>query len=102
MRKDLLRAVAAALVWTAFVLFPVSPVDAQQPPAVAAPEQGFVPVTDLPAQEQLPAAPLVMGAYAVAWVAVFLYIWSLWRRLAGVEREIAAVSRRIDSGVARK
>ncbi len=78
-----------------------SPVQAQQPPTVAAPEQGFVPVTDLPAQEQLPAAPLVMGAYAVAWVGVLLYLWSIWRRLSHVEREIAAVSRRIEAGARR-
>jgi CcmD family protein len=73
----------------------------QPPPTVAAPEQGFVPVTDLPTQEQLPAAPLVMGAYAVAWLAVFGYLWSIWRRLSRVEREIASVSRRIESGARR-
>ena len=73
-----------------------------QQPSVAAPEQGFVPVKDLPAQqEQLPAAPLVMTAYAVAWVVVILYLWSIWRRLAGVEREIAAVSRRLEPGARR-
>ena len=39
-----------------------------------------------------------MAAYAVAWVAIFGYVWSLWSRLAKVEREIAEVSRRIDAG----
>ena len=73
----------------------------QAQPQVAAPEQGFVPVTDLPSQEQLPAAPLVMGAYAVAWVAIFLYLWSIWRRLSRVESEIASVSRRIEAGARR-
>jgi CcmD family protein len=73
----------------------------QSQPTVAAPEQGFVPVTNLPAQEQLPAAPLVMGAYAVAWVAVLLYLWSIWRRLSHVEREIASVNRRIEAGARR-
>lgn len=75
---------------------------AQQPqPTVAAPEQGFVPVTDRPVQEQLPAAPLVMGAYAVAWIAVLLYLWTIWRRLSQVEREIATISRRIEAGARR-
>ena len=73
-----------------------------QQPSVAAPEQGFVPVKNLSAQqEQLPAAPLVMTAYAVAWVVVVLYLWSIWRRLSGVEREIAAVGRRIEPGARR-
>ena len=72
-----------------------------QQPSVAAPEQGFVPVKNLPTQEQLPAAPLVMTAYAVAWVVVVLYLWSIWRRLAGVEREIAAVGRRLEPGARR-
>jgi CcmD family protein len=73
-----------------------------QQPSVAAPEQGFVPVKNLPAQqEQLPAAPLVMTAYAVAWVVLVLYLWSIWRRLAGVEREIAAVGRRLEPGARR-
>jgi CcmD family protein len=70
-----------------------------QQPSIAAPEQGFVPVKNLPAQqEQLPAAPLVMTAYAVAWVVLVLYLWSIWRRLAGVEREMAAVGRRLEPG----
>jgi len=60
-----------------------------------------VPVTDLGDREQLPAAPLVMGAYAVAWIAIFGYLWSIWRRLSRVESEIAAVSRRIEPGARR-
>ena len=56
---------------------------ARQPPA---PPDGFVPASSLPSQEQLPAAPLVIGAYAVAWVAVFGYLWSIWQRVGRVER----------------
>jgi CcmD family protein len=70
---------------------------AQQPPSTAA-QEGFVPVDESKPQEQLPAAPLVMAAYAVAWVAIFAYVWSLWSRLSKVEREIAEVSRRIEAG----
>lgn len=70
---------------------------AGQPPA----QEGFVPVDQLPGQEQLPAAPLVAAAYGVAWAAVFVYVWTVWRRLAKVERELADVSRRLQPGARR-
>jgi CcmD family protein len=71
---------------------------ALQPPPPQDAKQEYVPVDPTQEQEQLPAAPLVMGAYAVVWVAVVLYLWSLWRRLSRVERELAQVSRRIEAG----
>jgi CcmD family protein len=46
----------------------------------------------------LPAAPLVIGAYSVAWIVVFGYLWSIWRRIGRVERDLADVSRRITAG----
>jgi CcmD family protein len=70
-------------------------VRAQQPPQ---PPDGFVPADTLKPQEELPAAPLVMGAYAVAWVAVFGYLWSIWNRLGRVERDLQDVSRRQAAG----
>ena len=63
-----------------------------QPPA----DQEYVPVDT--AEEQLPAAPLVIGAYSVVWLVLRLYLWSIWRRLSRVEREIVQVSRRIEVG----
>lgn len=82
----------------AALLFALSaaPAIASQPPGGT--PDGFVPADTLPATEQLPAAPLLIGAYAVAWIAVFGYLWSIWRRLGRVEREIAMVSRRIEAG----
>jgi CcmD family protein len=68
---------------------------AQQPPRSP---DGFVPVESLPQQEQLPAAPLVIAAYAAAWILVFVYVWSIWRRLGRVERELVEVSRRVEAG----
>jgi CcmD family protein len=73
-----------------------APAIAQQPPSGT--PDGFVPVDTLPATEQLPAAPLVIGAYAVAWVAVFGYLWSIWQRLGRIERDILEVSRRVAAG----
>jgi CcmD family protein len=60
--------------------------------------EGFVPVDQLPGQEELPAAPLVAAAYGVAWAAVLIYLFSIWRRLAAVEREMADVARRVSAG----
>jgi CcmD family protein len=70
---------------------------AQQQPPPAAPD-GFVPADTVKPQEQLPAAPLVIGAYAVAWIAVFGYLWSIWNRLGRVEHDLAEVSRRQAAG----
>jgi CcmD family protein len=64
---------------------------AQPPPA----QQEFVPVDRLPQAEQMPAAPLVIGAYAFVWVALLGYVWSVRRRLNKVERELADVARRM-------
>jgi CcmD family protein len=67
-----------------------------QPPASPA-QEGFVPIDQLQAKEQLPAAPLVMAAYAVAWIVIFVYVWSIWRRLGQVEQDLAAVRQRVGS-----
>ena len=68
-----------------------------QPPQ----QEGFVPVDQLPGQEELPATPLVAAAYGVAWAAVLVYLFTIWRRLSNVEREIAEVARRIEAGRSR-
>ncbi|MES1256025.1 MAG: CcmD family protein [Acidobacteriota bacterium] len=57
-------------------------------------QEGFVPLDQLPPADQLPAAPLLVTAYAFIWVAVFFYVWTLWRRLGRVERDLAALGRR--------
>jgi CcmD family protein len=62
-----------------------------QPPV----PEGFEPIANLPPAETLPAAPLLIGAYAFVWVMILLYVWGLWRRLGAVEKEIAAVSRQV-------
>jgi CcmD family protein len=81
----------------AFLAMATGALHASQPPA----KDGFVPVEQLGNQEQLPATPLVAAAYGVAWGAILVYVWTIWRRLARVEREIAEVSRRIAAGTRR-
>jgi CcmD family protein len=49
------------------------------------------------AQEQLPAAPLVFGAYAFVWLALLIYVLFLWRRLAQVDRDLADVNARLEA-----
>jgi CcmD family protein len=64
---------------------------AAQPPAAT---DEFVPITELPPTEQLPAAPLVVAAYAFIWLAVLVYVTLLWRRLAAVQKDLDALRRR--------
>jgi CcmD family protein len=78
-----------ALLLAAAIVTPIATLYAQ-PPAV----EEFVPVSELPADEALPAAPLLIAAYAFVWVVVLGYLWSIWRRLQRVERELEAVAGR--------
>jgi CcmD family protein len=68
------------------------------PPPKPAAQDEFVPIDQLAPKEELPAAPLVMAAYIVAWLIPFVYVWSIWRRLNKVEAEIADVTRRLAAG----
>jgi hypothetical protein len=88
----LMSIVRAALVGVMLVAAPV--VASAQPPA----QEGFVPVDQLPGQEEIPAAPLVAAAYGIAWAAVLIYLFSIWKRLYAVEREMADIARRIEAG----
>ncbi len=72
-----------------------------QPPPKPAAQDGFVPIDQLAPKEELPAAPLVIAAYAIAWMIPFVYVWSIWRRLNKVEAELADVTRRLGSGTRR-
>ncbi len=54
----------------------------------------FVPMSEVPPEEQIPAFPLVAAAYGFVWVAVVAYVWSLGRRLQTAEQELDALERR--------
>ena len=53
------------------------------------PADGFVPISELPPEEKLPAAPMLIGAYVFVVVALFAYVLSLARRVNAVGRDIA-------------
>jgi CcmD family protein len=102
--KGTWHAAAAILLIALFtvVVAPAASMAQPQPqPSKPAAQDGFVPIDQLAPKEELPAAPLVMAAYAVAWLVVFGYIWSLWRRLQKVEAELADVNRRVAGGARR-
>jgi CcmD family protein len=66
------------------------------PPAVQQePTDQFVPVKTLPSQEQLPAAGLVTTAYGFVWAVLLVYVWTIWRRLMKVEREMRDLTARL-------
>ncbi|MCA1586280.1 MAG: CcmD family protein [Acidobacteria bacterium] len=60
---------------------------AAQPPQPQQQDE-FVPMSEVPPDEQLPAQPLVAAAYGFAWLAVFGYLISLSRRLGRAQAEI--------------
>jgi CcmD family protein len=76
---------------TSFVLLASSAFGVQPP----AGQSGFVPVDSVPLSDQLPAAPLLITAYAFVWFAVMVYLWSIWRRLNKVETEMRALAQKV-------
>ena len=60
--------------------------------------EGFVPMSEAAPREVLPATPLVFYAYAFVWLALIGYVFSIWRRMARVEQDLAAVQRRLQDG----
>lgn len=67
----------------------------QQPPKQT---DEFVPISQLPAQDQLPAAPLLVTAYAFVWVVLFAYVVSVGRRLTKVQHEVE----RLEADIAKR
>ena len=57
-------------------------------------ENEFV-AADSVAKHELPTGPLVYGAYSFVWLALLVYVFLLWRRIARVEGELAEVNRKL-------
>lgn len=75
-----LRRIAVSL----FLLVPATAALAQQPQR----QDEFVPVSELPPTEQLPAAPLLIGAYVFVLVALFVYVLLVAKRVSAVHQEV--------------
>jgi CcmD family protein len=54
----------------------------------------FVPL-DQARQPEMASAPLLYGAYAFVWAALVVYLFTIWRRVGRVERELRDVSGRL-------
>ena len=88
--KTMKRWCAVLSVWMVWGMM----VAAQQPTR----QDEFVPIDQLPPQEQLAAAPLLIGAYAFVLVVLFLYVYSVARRLTNVQRELDRLDTTIKQG----
>ena len=77
------------VLWSMVVF--ATPLLAFQPPAG---QTEFVPISELPPADQLPAAPLLITAYAFVWLAVMVYLWSIWRRLGKVDADMRKLEKR--------
>ena len=74
------------------------PAFALQPPPG---QTEFVPLNSLPPTEQMPAAPLLVAAYAFFLVLMVFYVWTVWRRLNKVEADMKALEARMSRGATR-
>jgi CcmD family protein len=85
-----MRAIKHALTCVLTLMMPAAAWAQGQP-------DGFLPVDpSAVVTEKLPAAPMVMTAYAIVWLVLIAYVWSLRRRQARVELEIAALRARVN------
>jgi len=67
-----------------------APVLLAQPPQ----QNDYLPIDQLPPQDAMPAAPLLIGAYIVVWLGLMAYLFWIWRRIARVEADMQALQRR--------
>lgn len=92
------RWAAALTVLVGAVLVGAASAQTQPPPQPPAATDGFVPMSAAAPREMLPATPLVFYAYSFVWLALIGYVFSIWRRMARVERDLADVQRRLKDG----
>jgi len=87
-KTAILRSVTCVgLALACVALLSASLASAAQPPPSEQQEE-FLPIDELPPEEQLAAAPLLIGAYVFVVAVLFLYLYSLARRMTTVQREV--------------
>jgi CcmD family protein len=67
--------------------------EARQAPQPPPQQEEFIPIDQLPPQDQLPAAPLLIGAYAFVLLMLFGYLFVMSRRLSVIQREVDRLDR---------
>jgi CcmD family protein len=87
MRRGIFRPKAAAIAVLLVLLAGPAPAQPQPP-------KDFVAVDETLPGEQVPALPLIAGAYGFIWVVLLGYVWSIGRRLQKVESELAELESR--------
>lgn len=88
--KRLTRALLLLFVVLCVIGAATETIEAMQPG-----QDEFLPIDELPPEDRLPAAPMLIAAYAFVWVALMGYLWSVWRRLGSVEQQLQDVGRRL-------
>ena len=58
------------------------------------PPKDFVPVDETQPGEQIPALPLIAGAYGFIWAGLLGYLWIIGKRLQKVEAELGELESR--------
>jgi CcmD family protein len=85
-----IRSLICVTVLTVLWMPTVTNAQSPQPPA----QEEFVPLSEIPPEEQIPAFTLLASAYALVWLVLIVYVWSVSRRLQTVERELTTLSRK--------
>jgi hypothetical protein len=95
MMRTLIRGFAVALVLAGFLFNGTVPDSIATLLAQGQPKQqeAFTPIDQLPPQDQLPAAPLLVGAYAFVLLMLFGYLFIVSRRLTVIQQEVDRLDR---------
>jgi type VI protein secretion system component VasF len=93
-----MKLIRRILVVTVLLSGSLAPALSAQEPSTTEQQGEFVPAGDLPQREQIPAAPLLIGAYAFVMLAFFGYVVSVSRRLGSVKADVARLEAEIKRG----